>query len=84
VQIFTLFSVGEFSDLGKPAVLLELDPLTRASFLLVRFQRTPNSPGLLAIYAQESNSPKPHPTKLIHCVAATQLPTLVNPSSREV
>jgi hypothetical protein len=29
-------------------------------------QRTPNAPGLLAIYAQEPNSPKPQPTALIH------------------
>jgi hypothetical protein len=40
------------------------------------------APGLLAIYAQEPNSSKPRPTKLIHRVTAAQLPTLVNPSSR--
>jgi hypothetical protein len=34
---------------------------------------------LLAIYAQEPNSPKLRPTALIHCVTAAQLPTLVNP-----
>jgi hypothetical protein len=35
--------------------------------------------GLLAICAQEPNSPKPQPTALIHSVHATRLPTLVKP-----
>jgi hypothetical protein len=38
-------------------------------------QRTPNDPGLLVIYEQEPNSPKPQPAALIHCVTAAQLPT---------
>jgi hypothetical protein len=36
---------------------------------------------LLAMYAQEPNSPKPQPTALIHCVIAAQLATLVNPGA---
>jgi hypothetical protein len=36
------------------------------------------TPGLLAIYAQEPNSPQPQPTALIHSVLAVQLTS--NPS----